>query len=134
MKNKLKQLKIKGQKQVEALKDLKPKEKTEASEGKSNNQPRTKIIFNDLVSKRKSIMNEFYESVDYNNLKFEYEGPTKNLSFYEYIDSRELFDKIKNNQIRFDDALKRQKEFLKKLSEIKMSKKTTEQKEMINNR
>ena len=134
MKNKLKQLKIKGQKQVEALKDLKPKEKTEASEGKSNNQPRTKIIFNDLVSKRKSIMNEFYESVDYNNLKFEYEGPTKNLSFYEYIDSRELFDKIKNNQIRFDDALKRQKEFLKKLSEIKMGKKTTEQKEMINNR
>ena len=134
MKNKLKQLKIKGQKQVEALKDLKPKEKTEANEGKSNNQPRTKIIFNDLVSKRKSIMNEFYESVDYNNLKFEYEGPTKNLSFYEYIDSRELFDKIKNNQIRFDDALKRQKEFLKKLSEIKMSKKTTEQKEMINNR
>ena len=134
MKNKLKQLKIKGQKQVEALKDLKPKEKIEASEGKSNNQPRTKIIFNDLVSKRKSIMNEFYESVDYNNLKFEYEGPTKNLSFYEYIDSRELFDKIKNNQIRFDDALKRQKEFLKKLSEIKMGKKTTEQKEMINNR
>ena len=134
MKNKLKQLKIKGQKQVEALKDLKPKEKTEASEGKSNNQPRTEIIFNDLVSKRKSIMNEFYESVDYNNLKFEYEGPTKNLSFYEYIDSRELFDKIKNNQIRFDDALKRQKEFLKKLSEIKMGKKTTEQKEMINNR
>ena len=134
MKNKLKQLKIKGQKQVEALKDLKPKEKTEANEGKSNNQPRTKIIFNDLVSKRKSIMNEFYESVDYNNLKFEYEGPTKNLSFYEYIDSRELFDKIKNNQIRFDDALKRQKEFLKKLSEIKMGKKTTEQKEMINNR
>ena len=134
MKNKLKQLKIKGQKQVEALKDLKPKEKTEASEGKSNNQPRTKIIFNDLVSKRKSIMNEFYESVDYSNLKFEYEGPTKDLSFYEYIDSRELFDKIKNNQIRFDDALKRQKEFLKKLSEIKMGKKTTEQKEMINNR
>ena len=122
MKNKLKQLKIKGQKQVEALKDLKPKEKTEASEGKSNNQPRTKIIFNDLVSKRKSIMNEFYESVDYNNLKFEYEGPTKNLSFYEYIDSRELFDKIKNNQIRFDDALKKQKKFLKKISEIKLQK------------
>ena len=134
MKNKLKQLKIKGQKQVEALKDLKPKEQTEASEGKSNNQSKTKIIFNDLISKRKRIMNEFYESVDYNNLKFEHEGPTKDVSFYEYIDSREIFDKIKNNQVRFDDALKRQKEFLKVLSEIKMGKKTTEQKEMINNR
>ena len=50
-------MKIKEKKQVEALQDLKPKEQTEAIEGKSNNQPKTKIIFNDLISKRKSIMN-----------------------------------------------------------------------------
>ena len=130
----IKTIENQGPKQVEALKDLKPKEQTEASEGKSNNQPKTKIIFNDLIIKRKRIMNEFYESVDYNNLKFEYEGPTKDVRFYECIDSRELFDKIKNNQIRFDDGLKRQKELLKKLSEIKMGKKTTEQKGVINNR
>ena len=79
-------------------------------------------------------MSELYDSIDYNNLNFEYVGPTKDVSFYEYMDSRELFDKIKNNQIRFDDGLKRQKEFLKKLGEIKMGKKTTEQKEVINNR
>ena len=35
-------------------------------------------------------MNELYESVDYNNLKFEYVGPTKDVSIYEYLDSREL--------------------------------------------
>ena len=79
-----------GKKKVEALEDLKPKEQTEAIEGKSNNQSnnqsKTKTIFNDLISKRKSIMNELYESVDDNNLKFEY---------YEYIDSKELFNKIK---------------------------------------
>ena len=40
-------------------------------------------------------MNRLYESVDYNNLKFEYVGPTKNVSFYEYIDSKELFNKKK---------------------------------------
>ena len=34
--------------------------------------------------------------------------------------------KIKNNRIRFDDVLKRKNEFLNKLSEIKMGKKTTE--------
>ena len=52
------------------------------NEDKSNNQPRSTIIFDDLISKRKKIMSELYDSVDYNNLKFEYVGPTKNVSFY----------------------------------------------------
>ena len=34
-------------------------------------------------------MNELYESVHYNNLKFEYVGPTKDVSICEYMDSRE---------------------------------------------
>ena len=33
-------------------------------------------------------MNKLYESVDYNNLKFNYVGPTKNVSFYEFMDSK----------------------------------------------
>ena len=40
-------------------------------------------------------MNELYEGVDYNNLKFEYVGPPKDVSFYEYKDSKELFHAIK---------------------------------------
>ena len=78
-------------------------------------------------------MSELYDSVDYNNLKFEYAGPTKDVSFYEYKDSKELFNAIKDNQINFDDAVKRQNEFLNKLSNIKIGKKTPEQKEVINN-
>ena len=46
-------------------------------DGKSNKQSKTKNIFNDLISKRKSIMNGLYEGVDYNYLKFEDVGPTK---------------------------------------------------------
>ena len=30
-----------------------------------------------------------------NKLNFEYEGNTKDVSFYEYMDSKELFNKIK---------------------------------------
>ena len=56
-------------------------------------------------------MNKLYESVDYNNLKFEYIGPTKNTSFYEYMDSKELFNKLKNDQINYDNALKKTKYF-----------------------
>ena len=35
-------------------------------------------------------MSKLYDSVDYNNLDFEYLGPTKNVSFYEYMDSKKL--------------------------------------------
>ena len=56
-------------------------------------------IFNDLLNKRKSIMNDLYESVDKNQLYFEYVGPTKDESFYEYYDSKELFNEIKNNDL-----------------------------------
>ena len=68
-------------------------------------------------------MGEFYDSVDHNNLKFEYVGPTKDVSFYEYMDSKELFNAIKNNQIKFSGVKNKQNEFLNKLSNIKIGKK-----------
>ena len=53
-------------------------------------------------------MSELYDSVDYNNLKFEYVGLTKDVRFYEYMESKELFNKIRDNQINSDNMLKRQ--------------------------
>ena len=67
----IKTIEDQGKKQVKALKHLKPKEQAEVIEGKSNNQPKTKTIFNDLISKRKSIINGTYGNVFPNNLKFE---------------------------------------------------------------
>ena len=112
---------------------MKPKEQTKPIEDKYNNQSKSKVIFNDLINKRKEIMDELYDSVDYNSLKFEYVGPTKDVSFYEYRDSKELFNAIKNSQIKFSEAKNKQNEFLNKLNEVKIGKKTTEQKEVINN-
>ena len=40
-------------------------------------------------------MNELYESADKNELYFKYVGETKDVSFYEYMDSEELFNEIK---------------------------------------
>ena len=54
-------------------------------------------------------MNDLYESVDKNQLYFEYVGRTKDVCFYEYYDSKELFNEIKNNRLRFNDALKNRK-------------------------
>ena len=78
-------------------------------------------------------MSELHDRVDYNNLKFEYIGPTKVVSFYEYMDSKELFNAIKNSHIKFSEVKNKQNEFLNKLSNIKIGRKTLEQEKIINN-
>ena len=71
MKKQIKTIEDQGEKKIKALESLKSKELKKAVEGKSNNQSMAAIIFNDLIKKRKSIMNELYESVDKNKLYFE---------------------------------------------------------------
>ena len=76
----IKTIEDQGQKQVEALKDLKPKAINDKSEEK-NSLPRSTIIFKILLAKEKKILSELYDSIDYNDLNFEYVGPTKNIIF-----------------------------------------------------
>ena len=45
----------KGKKQVDALEKLKPKEEIKTIEGTPNNQSKARIIFNELISKKKKI-------------------------------------------------------------------------------
>ena len=78
-------------------------------------------------------MNKLYDSVDYNNLKFEYMTKAKNVNFYEYRDSKELFNAIRDGKIGFSEAKNKKNEFLSKLTNIKIRKKTLGQKEVINN-
>ena len=122
-----------GKKHVDALENLKQKEETKPIEDESGNKSKATITFNELINKRKDLMKELYDKVDYNNLKFKYVGPTKDVSFYEYKNSKELFSAIKNNQIKFSEVENKQDNFLKKLNEVKMDKKTIKQKETINN-
>ena len=112
---------------------MKPEEQQKPIKDTPNNQSRATTIFNDLINIRKELMNELYDSADYNNLKFEYLGPTEDVSFYGYRDSKELFDAIKNSQIKFSDARNRQNEFLNKLNNVKIGKKITKQNGVINN-
>ena len=66
-------------------------------------------------------MNKLHESVDYSNLKFKYVGPTKDVSFYKLMESKELFEVFKNNRIKFDDELKKQEEIITNLKDFYMS-------------
>ena len=78
-------------------------------------------------------MNKLHDSVDYNNLKFEYVGPTEDLSFYEYKNSKELFNTIRDHKSGFSEAKNKENDFLNKLSNIKIGRKTLEQEKIINN-
>ena len=49
----IKTIEDQGEKQIDALKDLKPKEQTKPTEDKCNNQSKAAIILNDLIIKRK---------------------------------------------------------------------------------
>ena len=104
---------------------MKPKGETKPIKDTSNNQSRATITFNDLINKRKELLSELYDSVDHNNLKFEYIGPTKDLRFYEYMNAKELFDAIKSSKIKFSNALNKQNVFLNKLNDVKIGKKNS---------
>ena len=126
-------MKIKAKKQLDALKKLKLKEETKPIEDKPNNQSRAAIIFNDLINKRKELMNKLHDSVDYNNLNFEYISLTRDVSFCGYTDSKELFNGIRDSKIGFSEAKNKQNEFLSKLSNIEIGRRTLEQEKIINN-
>ena len=49
------------------------------------------------------------------------------------MDSKELFNVIKNNQIKFSEVKNKQNNFLKNLNKVKTGKKAYEQKEVIHN-
>ena len=58
-------------------------------------------------------------------------GPSKNVSFYEYKDPKELFNAIKNNQIKFSGTKNKQNEFLNKRNNIKIGKKIQNKKKWL---
>ena len=126
-----------GKKQVDALENLKLKpiqEERKPIQDKPNNQSRAAVMFSDLIKKRKKLTSKLHDSVVYSNLNFKYVDPKNNdVSFYEHRDSKQLFNSIKDNKIKFDDAIKKQHEFLNKLSNIRIGNKNQEQKEVINN-
>ena len=74
------------------------------------------------------IIIKLYDSVHYKNLKIGYVSKNKDVSFYEYVNSKELFNAIKNNQIKFNEVKNKQNEFLNKLSKIKIGKKELQNK------
>ena len=68
-----------------------------------------------------------------NKLYFVYVGTTKDACFYENMDSKEPFNELKDNGIGFNDAQENKKELLKKINEVKIGGKNSEQDKVVNN-
>ena len=49
---------------------MRPKDGTKPTEDESNNHSKATIVFNELIKKRKDLMKELHDSVDYENLNF----------------------------------------------------------------
>ena len=72
-----------------------------------------------LLTKEKNNERITWQCWDYNNLKLEYIGLTRDISFYEYMDSKKNFNAIKNNQI-LSEVKNKQDNFFKKINEVKI--------------
>ena len=84
----IKTIEDQGKKKVDALENLKSEEEIKPNEDESNNQPKSTIIFHELINKRKGLMKELYDNVDYNNLIFKYVSQSNDVSFYDLLQNK----------------------------------------------
>ena len=85
---------------IKAIED-KPKDKKD--------QSITADIFNDLILKKKIILNELYDNCDLNKLHLKYERSIKDENFNVYYSFKERFDRRKSQNFKFDYVVKKLK-------------------------
>ena len=110
----IKTIKEQGQKQVEVLKDLKPKEQTKAIADKSDDKLSMQKETDDrLLNEKLNEIQEVSKKVDYNNLTYYFKDPRS--SSINFIKFKGLFvfffEKIKNDDLSLEEPEKRQKDF-----------------------
>ena len=106
----IKAIEDQGQKQVEALKELKPKEQTKGIADKSDDDLlMEKETYNRLLNKRMSEIQEISEKIDYNNLVyyFKSKGSGKR-NFIKFKGPFGLFREIRDSNISLTNAEKEQ--------------------------
>ena len=86
------------EKQIKTIEDQ-GKKQVDALENQNQKSKQNRLWINLIISQKLQLylvilsakekkMSKLYDSVDYNNLKFGYIGPTKEVSFYKYMDSK----------------------------------------------
>ena len=80
-----------GKKQVEALKDIEPKEQAKLIENKSNK------IFNRLFEKKAAEIQKTSKEIDFNKLVYYFKAPNiAPINFIRFRGPLQIFDELKN--------------------------------------
>ena len=101
-----------GKKQVEALKDIEPKEQTKLIENKSNK------IFNRLFEKKAAEIQKTSKEIDFNKLVYYFKAPNiAPINFIRFRGPLQIFNELKNGNT-LKKLKKTKKKFKSNLGEI----------------
>ena len=116
----IKTIEDQGQKQFEALKNLKPKEQTKAIEDKSDDEFLMKTeTYNRLFDKRLSEIREIINEIDYNDLIYNFKTKgSAPINFIKFKGPFGLFREIRDGNISLTKAEENQEDFKKELGQV----------------
>ena len=103
----IKTIEDQGQKQVDALKALEPK----AIEKESNNKPViTQEIYDKILEERMDQILKMRDRIDFDNLIYNFKGPTSSINFGKFGGSVYIYGHMKNGDKTLQQVEKQQKE------------------------
>ena len=112
----------KGQKQIDALKDLKPKEQTKAiiykSDDDNDNNSTSKEIYDEILDERIDEILKMSKEISYGNLVYDFKGPTPSINLGKYGSPMYIFGHMKNGEKTLQQVEEEQKYFKKDLNQI----------------
>ena len=109
----IKTIEDQGQKQVDALKNLKAKKQTKAITYKSDdddNTPISKEIYDEILEERMDEILKMSREINYSNLVYDFKGPTPSINFILYLEvqcrarAKIFLKRFKRNNIRKSEA------------------------------
>ena len=113
-------MKIKVKKQVDALKDLKPKEQaiTYKSDDDNDKTSTSKEIYDEILKERMYEILQMSKEINHGNLVYGFKGPTPSINFGKYGGPMYIYSHVKNGEKTLQQLEEEQKNFKKDLREI----------------
>ena len=111
----IKTIEDQGKKQVDALKVLELK----AIENGSNNKPViTQYFYDKILKKRMDEILKMSSKIDFDNLIYNFKGPTSSINFGKFGGPMYIYGHMKNGDTTLQQVEKQQKDLKKELNEI----------------
>ena len=111
----IKTIEDQGKKQVDALKVLELK----AIENGSNNKPViTQYFYDKILKKRMDEILKMSNKIDFDNLIYNFKGPTSSINFGKFGGPMYIYGHMKNGDTTLQQVEKQQKDLKKELNEI----------------